>query len=154
VKQVALVLFGFLALGCASAEVTENRLGPLPADAKVILASVVIDTQGEVKSESDWIEAIQKGFRDEAEDLGIAGGPIPVEIRVTRCDPGSKAERFWVGFGAGAGHLESTVFVSGHGELVVVGSVSDGFLDGGSFGSVCEKAGRAAARAIGEARGK
>jgi hypothetical protein len=154
VRQVALLLFGFLALGCASASVSENRLDVLPADAKVTLASVVMDTQGEVKAESDWIEAIKAGFQNEAEDLGIAGGTIPVEFRITRCHPGSKSQRFWVGFGAGKGYLESTVSVAGHGELQIEGSVSGGVFDGGSFGSVCEKAGRAAARAIEEARGK
>lgn len=152
-RQVALLLFGFLALGCASASVTENRLQALPADAKVMLASVVMDTEKEVNSEAKWIEAIRHGFESEAGEQGIAGGPIPVEMRVTRCYPGSKAQRYWIGFGAGTGHLNATVTLPGHGDLQVKGSVGGGFW-GGEFEDVCEAAGRAVARAIGEARGK
>jgi hypothetical protein len=152
-RLVVLVLLGWLSVACASASVADNRLTSVPADAKVSLTGVHVNTPEAVKSEDEWVAAIRRGFEDEAAELGIDGGSLAVDVVVTTCNPGSKSARYWVGFGAGKGKLELTATLSGHGEVVVNGSVTMGWT-GGSFEDVCEEAGAAAARAIGEARGK
>jgi len=152
-KSALFVLFCTLATACASARVSENRLSGVPADGRVGTPILVMDTLEPVASDAKWLDEIKRGFEEEAEDLGIQGGQIPVEIRVTCCRPGSKALRYWIGFGAGTGSLAAKAGLLGHGELEIVGSVSFG-LFGGDFDTVCEKAGRAVAQAIAEARGK
>jgi len=163
VKLVALTLLG-VAIGCSSTKTTEDHLEGLPADAKFApgLVSVAGGAYSKLPAEkaskaqmeeSKWIQDLRQAFEKKTESLGIAGGMTGVDIRITEIDPGSRAARYWAGFGAGSGHITAIVTVGRFGDLTIKGTLSGGFY-GGDMGSVFKSLGQKVASELKSHRGK
>ena len=96
---------------------------------------------------------------DELESEGIATtvvqgqAPAPgAQIAVVDWDPGSRAARYFIGFGSGRGHMTVSVTVTAaDGSPAITGQV-EGWVKGGAFGgssnTSAEQVGRAIAEAI------
>jgi hypothetical protein len=82
--------------------------------------------------------------------LGQAGSPNG-QIQITEWDPGSRALRYWIGFGSGTGHVTVMVDVPGaDGASSLRGQVV-GTVKGGLWGGASTNAAEAAAKAIADA---
>jgi hypothetical protein len=94
------------------------------------------------ESEAEWAKAIGDAFAERVAGKFPGGGePVKVDIAVIDLDPGSKAARFWVGYGAGTGMIVADVTVAGHGSFRISGKITGGWF-GGSFLGILRKLGR------------
>lgn len=113
-----------------------------------------LDTAKE--NEAEWSQRLGTAFQAEATKLGIAGAgenAAKVDITITDLDPGSRAKRMWVGFGAGTGRIRSQVEVGGHGSFQLDGQIKGGAW-GGDFGHVLDALGTNIAKHLAQRVGK
>jgi hypothetical protein len=105
-------------------------------------------------AEAEWAKAIGEAFTERAARKFPGGGePAKVDIAIIDLDPGSKAARFWVGYGAGTGMIVADVTVAGHGTFRISGKITGGWF-GGSFLVVLRKLGREIADHLAERAGR
>jgi hypothetical protein len=106
------------------------------------------------ESEAEWAKAIGDAFAERVAGKFPGGGePVKVDIAVIDLDPGSKAARFWVGYGAGTGMIVADVTVAGHGSFRISGKITGGWF-GGSFLGILRKLGREIADHLAERAGR
>jgi hypothetical protein len=114
------------------------------------LVTVAVVGQGSGAASNEALEALQTAIADELFDHGIKSNFIPAsnggaraDVTVVEWDPGSKALRWLVGFGAGKGEILVVVrSQSRNGQLGVDGTahgwVSDGWFGGSANDSAVE----------------
>jgi hypothetical protein len=140
------------ATGCASA--TLDVLQPLPFAPRAVSLSIEDQTSGGVPSSDLW--SFRSALVRQLRDAGIAVVPArrseatQVTGEIVTHDPGNRAFRFFVGFGAGTSEVISTWQVrEATGDEVaacrIEGSVSLGTF-GGSVEDVYDEMGRALVR--------
>ncbi|HEY1532918.1 MAG TPA: DUF4410 domain-containing protein [Polyangiaceae bacterium] len=103
--------------------------------------TVAVVGQGSGAASNEALEALQTAIADELFDHGIkanfipaSNGPPRADVTVVEWDPGSKAMRWLVGFGAGKGEILVVVrSQSRNGQLGVDGT-AHGWVNGGWFG--------------------
>lgn len=142
--------------GCAASSVQSRSLtGTPPPDSKVVVGKIQLAEDvaksisaaraDKVETNSDaWLQVMRSALEGALRDGGVStasGSELTVDVLVTELDPGSKAARYWVGFGAGTGKVSATVTVGAHGSFVVAGKLSGGWF-GGEMDGVMKKLGR------------
>ena len=161
--QMVLLVPLALAAGCAtSSDLIEDRLTGLDSLVAVEVGEVRFDyeqwTKTEEKNleearkhEAEWSRALRDAFLAEATGRGLGQGAerSRVDITVTDLNPGSRAARFWVGMGAGAGNVSATAKIDGHGEVSMRAKIIGGSW-GGDFTATFEELGEAIAERIAE----
>jgi hypothetical protein len=117
--------------------------------------TVTADAQGE-----DLREAMDNLAMELCAELELRGikaewGPSRVatpraSLRITGWEPGEQALRYFVGFGAGEGHIVVEVDVTTSGEANVLSGEVRGFVTGGFFGGSSTDSVRAVASSVAE----
>lgn len=136
-----------LALGCASANLTV--IEPLEAQPGEVTLSIVPSASTEMTSEQQ--SRLRSTITTAVAEQGVkivpsdSRGSYSLEGNIERYDPGNRALRYFIGFGAGSGHFDSSWAVmtpdgSKAGECRVEGSIRMGAF-GGSYDAVLEEAG-------------
>jgi hypothetical protein len=151
-----------LLAGCASSSVASRNLTGTPApDSKVVvgkvelaenvLAALSAARADKLETNSDaWLQVFKSALQAPLNEAGLTtagGAELKVDVLFTEVDPGSKAARYWVGFGAGTGRVSATVTVGSHGSFTVAGKLSGGWF-GGELDGVMEKLGEDAGEEI------
>lgn len=138
--------------------VWEGQVGEVPAESKPCLERVTMDYSTwavpEVveklrPQEPEYRAAICRGFNDQlaSGDAASDRRALPITITVTDINPGSRAKRYWVGFGAGKGYINAKITVGTLGTFMIRQAVVGGAF-GGSFETNCEELGEATAHHV------
>lgn len=142
--------------GCASSSVQSRSLtGTPPPDSKVVVGKIELAEDiaktisaaraDKVETNSDaWLQVMRSALEGALHEAGVStasGSELTVDVLITELDPGSKAARYWVGFGAGKGKVSAKVTVGTHGSFTVAGKLSGGWF-GGEMDGVMKKLGR------------
>lgn len=166
--RFACLLFPLLALGaCAtSSQLVEDNLTSPEAITAVGIGTVRFDyAQWTNKDEKDvakakeneaaWAKVLGDAFLARATKKGLGGldNRTMVDITIVDLDPGSRAARYWVGFGAGTGTISAKAEPAGHGSFRMNGKITGGAW-GGNFTNVLEELGEAIADHLVERKGK
>ena len=140
--------------GCGPKENPHDESNPLhDAHARAPVRRLH-DVKKARESEAEWAKAIGDAFAERVAGKFPGGGePVKVDIAVIDLDPGSKAARFWVGYGAGTGMIVADVTVAGHGSFRISGKITGGWF-GGSFLGILRKLGREIADHLAERAGR
>ena len=134
-----------LVFGCASASTT--IIQPMQSLPKAI--SLSVDPEPGVSMSEEQKSRLRSILTTALRDGGVAlvpAGNAQANGSVERYQPGIRALRYLVGFGAGRGRFESTWRVSDEsgetiGQCEIEGGIAMGVF-GGSFDSVLEKVGK------------
>ena len=140
-------LYGLFALvliqACASG--TTTVLSPPESDARFSSVSIV-SSEDTVAVEEGLADYYEEKLREYlfVEDGFSEGDELTIQFRFIQLDKGSRAARYFIGFGAGKGELTiETVFLDADGAEVAKiqsgGEISVGFA-GGSFREAVAKA--------------
>ncbi len=163
----ALFLFVPVLAGCAtSSQLVEDSLTAPAAIAAVGLGQVRFDysqwTNKDDKevatakqNEAAWAKALGDAFLARANKRGLGGvdNRTKVDITIVDLEPGSRAARYFVGFGAGSGVITAKVDAEGHGTFRMNGKITGGAW-GGNFVNVMEELGQSIADHFAERAGK
>lgn len=163
----SLLLPLLLCAGCAtSSQLIEDSLTTPDAVAAVSLGQVRFDyaqwTNRDEKDvatakqhEATWAKALGDAFLARANRRGLGGteGRAAVDITIIDLEPGSRAARYFVGFGAGSGLIAAKVDVAGHGSFRMNGKITGGAW-GGNFVGVMEELGESIADHLAKRAGK
>jgi hypothetical protein len=136
-----------LLIGCASAKLTVVR----PLEAPVGEVSLAINPPASGQMTAEERSRLRSTLTTRLVDGGVSvvakdeAGASSLVGDLEHYDPGNRALRYWVGFGAGRGRFSSRWIVrdpigSELGTCRVDGSISGGSF-GGSYDEVLEKAG-------------
>jgi hypothetical protein len=143
-------------LGCSGAEWQNVEVAPRYQRPRHLNVTVIASTTGEDLREllQEFAMMLHDELKRHAIDATIASetaAPPRAEIDITEWDPGSQADRYLRGFGAGKGHIVVVVNVMGtDGTPALQGQVR-AYVSGGLFGGSSMDAARAAARSIASA---
>jgi hypothetical protein len=140
-------------LGCAGAEWKHKQVASSYPHLRQVHIAVTADAQGEDLREA--VEELTTTLRDDLTSRGIVAEvdsprvPSPLaSLRVTEWQPGDQAARYFIGLGAGEGHVLVEVAVTtADGSPLLQGQVR-GYVSGGLFGGSSMEAVRAAAHSI------
>jgi hypothetical protein len=150
VHALQTLIGGVFLVGCAGAEWQDVRVasGYQPPG----LVTVAVVGQGSGAESNETLEALQAAIADELFEHGIKANFVPLanpppraDVTIVEWDPGSKALRWLVGFGAGKGELLVLVRSQSRDgqpgvEGTVHGWVNSGWL-GGSMNDAADEAG-------------
>ena len=121
------------------------------------LVTVAVVGQASGAESNEALEVLQSAIGDELFDHGIKAnfipapnGPPRVDVTVVEWDPGSKALRWLVGFGAGQGEIMVVVRSQSRNGGPGVEGTAHGWVNGGWFGGNASDAAAEAGHLIGE----
>jgi hypothetical protein len=149
-------------VGCASgAEWNSAQVASGYQPAKQLSVSVVVSAKADQAESAELQEAVQEfttTLKDELKSQGIdasvrssTAAPPAAQLDVVEWEPGSRAARYFVGFGAGEGHILIAVHVTrADGGSALQGQVR-GYVKGGWWGGSPLAAPREAAKTIASA---
>ncbi len=155
-RSLLLLAAAAVSSACASSSVqSRNLTSAPPAGSKVVVGKIELADDvaksisaaraDKVEANSDaWLQVMRTSLEGALHDGGVSngtGGELRIDVRINELDPGSKAARYWVGFGAGTGKVSATVTVGTHGTFTVAGKLSGGWF-GGEMDSVMKKLGK------------
>jgi hypothetical protein len=122
------------------------------------LVTVAVVGQGSGAASNDTLEALQTAIADELFEHGIKANfvqlsnpPPRADVTVVEWDPGSKALRWLVGFGAGKGEILVVVRSQSRDGQPGVEGTAHGWVNGGWFGGSMNDAADEAGHLIGAA---
>lgn len=147
-----LVLSAVLAAGCAAgASWKEVKVQPgykAPKELTVVLANNASNADGRDEAVEAFKERLVDELADEDIKVTFASAPsgVGADVTVAEWDPGNRALRMFVGFGAGRATILVTVKTPG------ISGAAEGWVRGGMFGgsstAAAEEAGALIAEAI------
>src|SRR5258708_7104152 len=116
-RWLAVLVVGAVLVACSGAEWKGPQVAPGYQPAKQLSVAVVADTSGEDLKEA--LEEFESTLHDELKSKGIeasmvtgVAAPPGAQLSVTEWKPGSRAARYFAGFGAGEGHITVVVNVT------------------------------------------
>jgi hypothetical protein len=154
VRSFSTVIACVLLVACAGAEWQDIRVaqGYQPPG----LVTVAVVGQGSGATSNETLEILQTAIADELFDHGIkanfvqlANPPPRADVTVVEWDPGSKALRWLVGFGAGKGEILVVVRSQSRNGQPGIEGTAHGWVNGGWFGGSMNDAAEKAGHLIG-----
>ncbi len=135
----------FLSFGCASAKLTVIK--PLPAPEEKVTLSIEQSPQITPDQVGNFRTILTSRLRESGVSVVVENSPDVHDVTsdIAKFNPGSRALRYWIGFGAGRGSLDTTWTVRDDssepiGICQIVGSITMGVF-GGNWNAVLEKVG-------------
>lgn len=143
-----LVLGSLLLVGCAGAAWKDVKVEPGYKPPKSL--NIVISDEGKAEGHEEALETLKSTLAEELEDSDIKatfsnGGDTGADVTVVEWDPGNRALRFFVGFGAGKGTILVKVQSPG------ISGSAEGWVQSGAWGGNAADAAEEAAVLIAEA---
>lgn len=142
-------------MGCAGAEWQDVHVAPGYQPPGLVTVAVV--GQGSGATSNETLEALQTAIADELFEHGIKANFVPLanappraDVNVVEWDPGSKALRWLVGFGAGKGELLVVVRSQSRNGQPGVEGTAHGWVNSGWLGGTMNDAAEEAGHLIGE----
>ena len=143
-----LVLGSLLLAGCAGAAWKEVKVDPGYKPPKEL--TIVISDEGKAEGHEEALDTLKTTLAEELEDNDIkakfaSGGDPGADVTVVEWDPGNRALRFFVGFGAGKGTILVKVQSPG------ISGAAEGWVQSGAWGGSATDAAEEAGALIAEA---
>lgn len=156
-KLILLFVTAVLLVGCGGAQFTKARVDPTYRPPREISLQVVSNAKGEGLPEAQ--EKLAKELQAQLAARGITAKVVPaisgepsVNVTVAKWDAGSRALRYFVGFGAGKAEMNLVVQVSPEADSPPKAEAEmSGWINSGAWGGDATNAGKELGKKLADA---